>query len=150
MSKRIKGITIEINAETKGLDKALQDVNKSSRDINKELRDVNKLIKFNPKDTELLAQKKKLLGDQVSTTREKLDRLKQAEAEVQAQFERGDIGEEQYRAFKREVVETESKLKHYENQLKQVSGSHVILSQNLQDAGKKMQDVGKVSDVVVI
>lgn len=148
MSKRIKGITIEINAETKGLDKALQDVNKSSRDINKELRDVNKLLKFNPKDTELLAQKKKLLGDQVSTTREKLDRLKQAEAEVQAQFERGDIGEEQYRAFKREVVETESKLKHYEKQLKQVSDSHLILSQNLQDAGKKMQDVGKkVSDV---
>lgn len=148
MSKRIKGITIEINAETKGLDKALQDVNKNSRDINKELRDVNKLLKFNPKDTELLAQKKKLLGDQVSTTKEKLDRLKQAEAEVQAQFERGDIGEEQYRAFQREVVETESKLKHYEKQLKQVSDSHLILSQNLQDAGKKMQDVGKkVSDV---
>ena len=148
MSKRIKGITIEINAETKGLDKALQDVNKSSRDINKELRDVNKLLKFNPKDTELLAQKQKLLGDQVATTREKLDRLKEAEAEVQAQFERGDIGEEQYRAFQREVVETESKLKHYENQLKQVSDSHLILSQNLQDAGKKMQDVGKkVSDV---
>lgn len=148
MSKRIKGITIVINAETKGLDKALQDVNKSSRDINKELRDVNKLLKFNPKDTELLAQKKKLLGDQVSTTREKLDRLKQAEAEVQKQFERGDIGEEQYRAFKREVVETESKLKYYEKQLKQVSDSHLILSQNLQDTGKKMQDVGKkISDV---
>lgn len=148
MSKRIKGITIEISASTQGLDKALQDVNKSSRDINKELRDVNKLLRFNPKDTELLAQKQKLLGDQVSTTREKLDRLKQAEAEVQAQFERGDIGEEQYRAFKREVVETESKLKHYENQLKQVSDSHLILSRNLQDTGKKMQDVGKkVSDV---
>lgn len=145
---RIKGITIEINAETKGLDKALQDVNKSSRDINKELRDVNKLLKFNPKDTQLLSQKQKLLGDQVSTTREKLDRLKQAEAEVQAQFERGDIGEENYRKFQREIVETESKLKHYQKQLKEVSGSHVILSQNLQDAGKKMQDVGKkISDV---
>ena len=59
----IKGLTIEIGGETTGLSKALNDVNKQSRDIAKELRQVEKGLKFNPKNTELLAQAK-LLGDQ--------------------------------------------------------------------------------------
>ena len=46
MSKRIKGITIELDFESKGLDKVLGDVNKQARDINKELRDVNMLLKL--------------------------------------------------------------------------------------------------------
>ncbi len=88
MSKNIRGITVEISAATQGLDKVMADVNKQSRDINKELRDVNRLLKFNPKDTELLSQKQKLLGDQVAATKEKLDRLKAAEAQVQEQFKK--------------------------------------------------------------
>lgn len=148
MSKNIKGITIQIGAETSGLDKALADVNKSSVNINKELRDVNRLLKFNPKDVELLTQKKKLLADQVEATKEKLDRLKSAEAQVQEQFKKGDISEEQYRAFQREIVETESKLKHYEGELKKVNDSHVILGQKLQEVGTKFNEVGdKAKDV---
>ena len=72
MAKNIKGITIELNASTTGLDKALSDVNKQSRDIAKELREVEKGLKFNPKDTVLLSQKQKLLGDQIATTKEKI------------------------------------------------------------------------------
>jgi phage-related minor tail protein len=33
MAQRIKGITIELDGETKGLDKALSDVNKRSREL---------------------------------------------------------------------------------------------------------------------
>src|SRR5690554_4422177 len=109
---RIKGITIEIDGETKGLNKALEDVNKRSRDIQRELKQVDRLLKFNPGNTELIAQKQKLLGDQVEATREKLNRLKQAQEQVNEAFQRGEISEEQYRAFQRELIETESKLKH--------------------------------------
>lgn len=150
MAKNIKGITIELNASTTGLDKALSDVNKQSRDIAKELREVEKGLKFNPKDTVLLSQKQKLLGDQIATTKEKLDRLKEAEKQVQQQFEKGDIGEEQYRSFQREVVETESKLKHYKDQLKETNRENSTfgqtldnVSKKLETAGKKLQDVGK-------
>lgn len=147
MSRTIKGITIQIGAETTGLDKALKDVNKRSSEINKELRDVNKLLRFNPKDTELIAQKQKVLGEQVEVTKEKLDKLKQAEEEAQKQFKKGDITEEQYRALQREIVETESKLKHYNTQLKEVSDSHVILGKKMEEVGTKLKDVGKkVSD----
>lgn len=148
MSKNIRGITITIDAETTGLSKALGDVNKASRDIQGELRQVNRLLKFNPKNVELLTQKKKLLSEQVEVTSEKLKRLKAAEKEVQEQFEKGEITEEQYRAFQREIVETESKLKHYQKQLKEVNKYHTELGLKLEEAGEKMQTMGKkISDV---
>lgn len=120
MADRLKGIVVEIGAETQGLDKALKDVNNTSRDLQKELSDVQRLLKFNPNSAELIAQKQKLLTDQVANTTEKLDQLKAAQAQVQAQFERGDIGAEQYRAFQREVLATEGRLKFFQNSLQDV------------------------------
>lgn len=148
MSKRIRGITIQIGVETTGLDKALKDVNSKTRDINKELRDVNKLLKFNPKDTELLSQKQKLLGDQIAATKEKLDRLKAAQDEVKRQYQAGEIDEGQYRAFQREIAETESKLKHYESQLEEVNKEKDIFTRKIKEASKKLEDIGsKMQDV---
>ncbi len=143
MSKTIKGITIEIGANTTGLGKALEDVNKKSRDIQTELRKVERLLRFNPRNTELLAQKQKILADQVENTRKKLDRLKEAQAQVNEQYRKGEISEEQYRAFQREIIETESKLNHYQSKLKEVGGSHIILGQQLEEIGQKMQDMGR-------
>lgn len=143
MSKRIKGITIELDGETRGLDKALSDVNKKSNSVAKELRDVERLLKFNPGNTELVAQKQKLLGDQVETTKDKLNRLKDAEAEVQRQFENGEIGEEQYRAFQREITETESKLSHFENQLEQSQTKLERFGEKMGDAGDKLKNAGE-------
>lgn len=148
IAKNIKGIIIELGAETKGLDKALKDVNKQSRDIQKELREVDKLLKFNPKNTELLSQKQKLLGDQVAVTKEKLDKLKAAQDQVKQQYEKGEIDEGQYRAFQREIVETESKLKHYEERLKQVNKENDVFAQKMDAASKKLKDIGgKMTDV---
>lgn len=141
--KTIKGITIQIGAETTGLDKALKNVNKQSREIGKELRDINRGLKFNPKNTELLSQKQKVLGDQVGATRDKLKQLKSAEKEVQEQFKRGEISAEQYRAFKREIVETESKLEHYKRQVIETAKEKDKLGKALQDLGKGLQSFGE-------
>ena len=139
----IKGITVQIGADTTGLDAALKDVNKTSREISKELREVERLLKFNPHDTEVLAQKQKLLADQVENAREKLNRLKEVQAQVNQQFQEGKISEEQYRAFQRELIKTESQLKEYEKQLRAVNLQNHEFNQKMQEAGKKLQDVGK-------
>lgn len=118
MAGNIKGITIEINGDTTKLDKALSDVNKQTTAVNKELRQVDNLLKFNPGNTELVSQKQQLLAKQVEQTSYKLKTLKDAQAQVEAQFKAGDIGEDQYRAFQREVVATEGKLDHFSGQLK--------------------------------
>ena len=81
-ANNIKGITIEIGGNTTALDKALKDVNKQTRSLQAELRDVDKLLKLDPKNTELLAQKQKILSESISATSEKLDTLKKAEEQV--------------------------------------------------------------------
>lgn len=118
MAGRIKGITIEIGGETTGLQNALKDVNKRSNDLAKELKDVERLLKFNPGNVEALAQKQQLLTQRVEATTNKLNQLKAAEQQVQAQFERGDIGEEQYRSFRREIEYTEGSLQGLQSKLK--------------------------------
>lgn len=132
MARNIKGITIEINGDTKGLDKALSSVNSSANKTQSELRDVNKLLKLDPGNTELIAQKQKLLAQAITQTGDKLKTLKDAQAQVDAQFAKGDIGEEQYRAFQREIASTEATLKGYKSQLSTAENSQQELSQSTQ------------------
>ncbi|MCU4715459.1 DUF2207 domain-containing protein [Bacillus cereus] len=114
---RIKGITISIDGETTGLQNALKDVNKQSDSLAKELKDVERLLKFDPGNVEALAQKQQLLTQQIDNTTQKLDKLKAAEQQVQAQFQNGKISEEQYRAFRREIEFTEGSLNGLKNKL---------------------------------
>lgn len=144
MSK-IKGLTIAINGETTGLDKALSGVNKKSRDLQSELREVERLLKLDPGNTELLAQKQKLLADAVASTKEKLETLKVAAQQAQEQLAKGEISEEQFRALEREVVKTEQALKKLEDQSKQFGS---VFAKELEVAGQKMQNLGdKMTDV---
>ena len=129
---RIKGITIEIDGDTKGLDKALGNVNQSASKTQQELRDVNKLLKLDPGNTDLIAQKQKLLAQAISQTSDKLGVLKSAQSQVEAQFKSGEIGEEQYRGFQREVAATEASLKGYKSQLSTAQSSQQELGQSTQ------------------
>ncbi|SME70770.1 Chromosome partition protein Smc [Bacillus cereus] len=117
MAGRIKGITIEIGGNTQPLQNALKDVNKQSDALAKELKDVERLLKFDPGNIEALSQKQKLLTQQIENTTQKLDKLKAAEQQVQAQFQNGKISEEQYRAFRREIEFTEGSLNGLKNKL---------------------------------
>lgn len=116
MADRIKGITVEIGGDTVGLSKALKDVNSESRGLQSELNDVQRLLKFDPKNTELLAQKQELLNRQITNTNEKLNRLRSVQEQVQRQAASGEIGAEQYRAFQREIAQTEQRLQRFEQQ----------------------------------
>ena len=131
MAGTIKGITVSIGGDTGPLDKALQGVNKTSRDLQTELNSVNKLLKLDPTNTILLAQKQKLLAESVSTTKGKLDTLKEAEKQAQAQFAEGKISEEQYRKLQQEVVTTEQKIKSLNGQVKEQTNNFNGLSDKI-------------------
>lgn len=144
----IKGLTIEIGGNTQPLNKALGEVNTKSKDLQSELKQVERLLKLDPKNTELLAQKQKLLTDAVDSTKEKLNTLREAEKQVQAQFKEGKVSEEQYRAIQREVIATEQDLKKLSDQLKDVSSKWKSVGEDMKEVGNKMQDVGgKMQDV---
>ena len=57
MAKKIRGITIEIGADTTQFDKALSDTNQSLGKTRNALRDVERLLKLDPQNTVLLEQK---------------------------------------------------------------------------------------------
>ena len=75
MAGRIQGITVEIGGDTTKLQTALKGVNTEIRNTQSQLRDVDKLLKLDPGNTELLAQKHRLLGDAVKETKEKLETM---------------------------------------------------------------------------
>ncbi|MGD6899343.1 DUF2207 domain-containing protein [Bacillus infantis] len=114
---RIKGITVEIGGDTVGLQNALRDVNRRTKDVQSELKDVQRLLKFDPNNVELLAQRQELLTQAIQSSTDKLNQLRQAEAQVQAQFERGEISQEQYRGFRRELQQTEQELQGFQQAL---------------------------------
>ena len=148
MAKKISGITIAIGADTTGVTNGLKDIGKQSNSVNSELRDVERLLKLNPSNVELVAQKQQLLSKQVELTTKKLDGLKGAQADVERQFSNGDIGEEQYRAFQREVVATEGRLDHYKQSLKDVESSSGEAGNATKGLGGKFDELGNsVEDV---
>lgn len=143
MPPTIKGISIEFEGKTTGLDKAVADVNKTARDLQSELKQVDKLLRFDPENTELLAQKQKLLADTIANSQEKLDRLKAAEQQVDEQFKKGDIKERQYRAFQREVAKAEQDLRRFEGRLESTEKKARDLGETVKAAGEKVQGIGE-------
>lgn len=109
-SGTIKGITVEIGGDTTKLGKALEGSEKKSRSLQVELKQVEKMLKFDPTNVELLSQKQTILTQNIEETRKKLDTLKEAEKQVIAQFEKGEVAEDQVRALQREIIKTEGVL----------------------------------------
>ena len=118
-ASRIQGITVEIGGDTTKLTAALKGVNGEIRTTQSQLRDVERLLKLDPGNTELLAQKHRLLADAVRETKEKLETLKAAAEQANEALAKGEITQEQYDGLQREIIETEERLKSLEEQASQ-------------------------------
>ena len=91
----IKGLTVEIGGDTTKLGKALESAEKQGKSLSGELGEINRLLKLDPSNVELLAQKQKVLSEAIGNTESKLNTLREAEKQAQAQFEKGGVYEEQ-------------------------------------------------------
>lgn len=146
MASRIKGITVEIGGDTSGLEKALSDVNNSIKKTQSQLRDVNNLLKLDPSNTILLAQKQELLQSAIGDTEKKLEALEQAQVDVVKAFERGDLGKDQYMAFQREVEETRGALNRYKADLSGLQSEQERLAANTERLNKLFAATGSSVD----
>ena len=139
-NKNIKGITIEIGGDTTKLGKALEATEKKSRSLQAELREIQQALKFNPNNVELLAQKQTVLTQSIEETSNKLDTLKEAERQVIAQFERGEVAEEQVRALQREIIKTENQLASMRGELDDTTQLMTDLANGTQQAGESTEE----------
>lgn len=139
MAGNIKGIVIEFRGDTTKLDKALRGIKNSTKDVDKELRSVDKALRFNPKNVDLLRQKQDLLRQKIEQTENNLKELKNIQSQMDAKGI--DKNSEEYRRLQREIIETESKLKTFNGQLKTVDKT--LKGMDMQAVSDKFKSVGE-------
>ena len=155
MAGNIKGITIEFKGETSSLEQAIKKVNSSTKEIDKNLKEVNKALKFNPTNVDLWRQKQDLLKAKIAETKNNLTDLKAVQAQMDA--DKVDKQSMEYQKLQREIIETESKLKTFEGQLKQVGNVNLRAASEqfkqwgsaLENAGRQMQGLSMAAAGVV-
>lgn len=110
MAGTIKGITIEIGGDTKGLQNSIKDLNRPLEQTQKQLKSIERQLKFDPTNTELLAEKQKLLNKAVEQSKVNLEELKKAGEDAQKQLDANTITKEQFDALAKEIEKAEQQL----------------------------------------
>lgn len=144
MAGNIKGITIEFDGNTTKLSKALSDIKTKSKGVDSALRDINEALKFNPGNTELLAQKQTLLKEKIQATKDRLEAFKAAQKSMDS--EGVDKTSKEYMEVRRNIIQCESQVKTFNAELKKTdaAASHVgQLGQKFQDTGEKISGAGR-------
>ena len=130
---KVRGITIELGADTTGISKALGGLNSEINKTQKQLKDVEKLLKLDPKNTELLKQKQDLLNKSIDTSKEKVKALEAAQKEL------GPITDEnkaQYDAIQREIISCQQEQKKWNDQLAAMEPQAKTLKETLSDVSE--------------
>ena len=143
-SSKIKGITIEIDGNTSKLQDSLKDVDKQLKTTQSELKQVDKLLKLDPKNTTLLAQKQKLLGDTINTTKERLKTLSEAKKQLDERLRSGveEKNEEAYRELEREIASTTASLKKQNEEWQKNFSLTGKMGSQLQNASQSFKQLG--------
>ena len=140
MNAKVRGITVTINGDTKGLGKVLDAAKKQSMGLSKELREVNKALKFNPSSVTLLSEKQAILADSVKGAREELKALEAAQGDVEKLYAAGEIDRGAYLEFQRKLEAARANLKRLQDQQVEFGG---VVGQIMQQAGQSVADFGK-------
>ena len=141
---KVKGITIDIGANTDQFTKELAKVNKATRETSNKLKDINKLLKLDPKNVNLLEQKQRTLNDAISQTKQRLGLAKDALKQLKEQ--NPDKVTDEMDALQRQIAEDEAKLKSLNKEFKEFGSvgkqQAIAVGKEMQEAGKKVTEVG--------
>ena len=117
----LSGITLNIGGDTTELSKALQQPNKEAQDLQSKLSAINQALKLDPGNTDLLAQKQRILGEAIEANEKRLKLLKQAQEQFIASG--GDIDSREYIELERQIAKTENQVKNLKDQQSSVKKS---------------------------
>ena len=145
-SGRIKGITIEIDGDATGLKKELSGIDKQLNSTQKALKDVNKLLKLDPKNTELLTQKQKLLQQSIEQTRERLKTLKKASEEAAKTAGNYDKWKEAYTPIQDEIIKTNRKLDTLKKNMKSMEQEGNVNTEGYKKAKTQVSELEQKLD----
>lgn len=135
----LKGITVEIGGDTTKLGDAILKARKSAKDLSGELRGVESLLKLDPTNTILLAQKQDILAESIAGAKDKLKMLIAAQESMSKQLADGKISPEQYRDFEREIESTRQQLTRLEAAASGTDDAVADVGDAAEEAGEKAQ-----------
>lgn len=135
----LKGITVEIGGDTTKLGDAILKARKSAKDLSGELRGVESLLKLDPTNTVLLAQKQDILAESIAGAKDKLKMLIAAQESMSKQLADGKISPEQYRDFEREIESTRQQLTRLEAAASGTDDAVADVGDAAREAGEKAE-----------
>lgn len=133
-----KGLTVEINAETKGLTSALREASKGASATAKELKQVENALKFSPDSARLTTRQMELLSDKVEEATKRLKVLKQAEEQIG----KSGMSADQWTKLQAEIATTESKLDNFKRKLAELQVSSAAQNTALGRMGTALTNFG--------
>lgn len=116
MSASIKGITLKIDGDNKGLVKSLEEARHSVDLVWKSLKNVNKALALNPGNVDALTQKQELLAKAIDATSKRLEEEKRIAEEAKKALALGDITEDEFNLLKSQITKTTGDLEELEKQ----------------------------------
>lgn len=135
----LKGVTVQIGGDTTKLGDAIQKARKSASSLSGELRGVESLLKFDPTNTVLLAQKQGILAESIAGAKDKLKMLIAAQESMSRQLADGKISPEQYRDFEREIESTRQQLTRLEAAASGTDDAVADVGDAAREAGEKAE-----------
>lgn len=111
---------------------SLDGVNQRYANSRKELEEVNKALKVSGDNAQLMAQKNTLLGEAIHDAQVKLQVLTSQQERMNEAVRSGDTTAEEYRAFQREIANTQAEL--------------AALTEEQKNLGKAAEETGNKSE----
>lgn len=148
MASKKYGYMATIGANTSGLTDALKELKSEADKVSSELKEINNNLKYDDGGVVALQQKYDLLQQAIEQTRQKLELLQKAEADVNAAAESGKISVENQRSFQRELDSTANKLARYQKEAEKTSKAIQDFASGQETANADMQTSEEIADIV--
>lgn len=118
MATNIRGMTIEIGADTSKFDKVVNRSREQLKKLDAAMREINSLLKKSPSDKDLYSQAFTTLNKQIEVSKERLVELRKAYKILEKDFKDGKVGQDELLALQREIKATEQNIRSFEGAIK--------------------------------
>lgn len=140
-SSSIKGLTIEIGAETKKFTTAMKDIQTEAKNISKDLKTVDDTLKLNSQNAEAAASKLKLLQDAYKNAASKVEAIQTAIEKLNKEYK----GHESTESYKKQLKELEAQL-HSATLEQDLALEKVVAFKNAEDDAA--EGTSRLSDII--
>lgn len=111
MASNKYGYMAKIGIDTTGVQNGLNEADSAMRAFSREMREVNNVIAQGGNSAEMAAQRNQLYTDQITQLTRRLEALRSVEEDINRARANHDIDESEYRAYRREIEQTEASIR---------------------------------------